>query len=327
MNPSNPASGPRSIDLEILLQGGHRQQLALPEDSPLLAELFQALASSDGRFLQLPIQDGRGACSFHASQLVSVLSRPPVVLDLDQTATASATSEVVGPQEVTIQQPRFAVIEDFLSPVEYRSLLDWTLEHREQFEPGTVEGQRHEHRENLVVFDFGYTAQANLLKSRLLTWFPFLCRRLELPVFPLLDVESQLTAANDGQYYRIHDDAGHESVTTRELTCVYYFHREPKAFEGGELRLYDTELGPEGRRPAPTFRILEPVANRMVVFASDSFHEVRTVHCPSHDFSDSRFAVTHWLRRRDQPDPEARFGWGQMRCGVVPEAFARRQRS
>jgi Rps23 Pro-64 3,4-dihydroxylase Tpa1-like proline 4-hydroxylase len=225
------------------------------------------------------------------------------------------------PGEATIQQPRWAVVEDFLSPPEHRSLLDWALQHQERFEPGTVGGQRHQHRENLVIFDFGYTAHANLIRSRLLTWFPFLCRQLEMPVFALQAVESQLTAANDGQYYWIHNDAGGQGVTAGELTCVYYFHRQPKAFEGGELRLHDAEVGPDGWRPAPTFRILEPAANRMIAFPTDVFHEVRAVRCPSREFADSQFAVTNWLRRSDRPDPDARFGWGQLRCGVVPPVF------
>ncbi|MEM1181876.1 MAG: 2OG-Fe(II) oxygenase, partial [Acidobacteriota bacterium] len=264
--------------------------------------------------IQIPIQGGRGACSFHASRLVAVLSHPPVVLDAaveNATAARPAATEPAG--RGPIQRPKWTAVEDFLSPPEYRGLLAWALEHQTRFAPGTVGGERNEHRENKVILDFGYTPYANLLKSRLLTWFPLLCRQLEMPTFPLKAIESQLTAANDGQYYRLHDDASDASVAARELTCVYYFHNSPRAFSGGELRLFDAEISPDGRRPAPTFQDLEPAANRLVVFPSDSFHEVRTVHCPSRDFADSRFAVTHWLHRRAEGDREVPVVWGEPR--------------
>ena len=52
----------------------------------------------------------------------------------------------------------------------------------------------------------------------------------------------QLTAHNDGCYYKIHNDAGSEKTANREISYVYYFYQEPKAFSGGELKIYDTEL-------------------------------------------------------------------------------------
>ena len=59
-------------------------------------------------------------------------------------------------------------------------------------------------------------------------------------MFPLQQVESQLTASNDGDFYRSHLDTDGRSLDGRAIACVYYFFREPKAFTGGALRLYDT---------------------------------------------------------------------------------------
>jgi SM-20-related protein len=55
-------------------------------------------------------------------------------------------------------------------------------------------------------------------------------------------LETQLTSHNDGGYYRIHNDNGSPSTATRVLTYVYYFHRQPVAFKGGQLRLYDSRI-------------------------------------------------------------------------------------
>jgi hypothetical protein len=63
------------------------------------------------------------------------------------------------------------------------------------------------------------------------------CRRRTGP-----KLETQLTSHNDGGYYRIHNDNGSPSTATRVLTYVYYFHRQPVAFKGGQLRLYDSRI-------------------------------------------------------------------------------------
>ena len=336
---SDGTAAGRLIDIELYLAGGHSQRLSLSEGSPLLHRLFTALSSdgADGGFVQLPVRDGRAACSFHVSQLVAVVTQPPVVIQLDGAAAAETpqvgteatqaigaahgiTPEPAAPEPaITIEQPRFAVVEDFLSPDEHADMLAYALTHQEQFEPGTVAAQRTSHRENLVSMQFAASAHATLLANRLLTWFPVLTKQLEQPCFALDAVESQLTAGNDGHYYRLHNDSGHGETNPRRLSCVYYFFRDPKAFEGGELRLYDTERQGEETRPSKTFRAIEPVSNRLVVFPSDAFHEVRPVSCLSGAFADSRFAVTTWLRHRAEPDAEAAFGWGHLRCGAVSE--------
>ncbi len=323
----------RPIDVELYLAGGHRHQLTLPEDSPLLVDLFSALSTggAQGGFVQLPMREGRAACSFHVSQLVSVVTQPPVLVEAARPAVEEArpaprpASQAQQPMPIEISQPGFTVVDDFLGPEEHADMLAYALANQEQFEPGTVAAQRTDHRENLVSMRFGQSAHATLLCNRLLTWLPVLCRSLDQPLFPLETVECQLTAGNDGHYYRIHNDSGHGETNPRALSCVYYFFRDPKAFEGGELRLYDAERQGDAVRPSKTFRVIQPVANRLVIFRSDAFHEVRPVKCPSGDFADSRFAVTTWLRRRDEdaaPNPDARFGWGQLRCGVVPPNFA-----
>ena len=115
----------------------------------------------------------------------------------------------------------------------------------------------------------------------------------------------------------------------RELSCIYYVHRQPRGFAGGELRLYDClESDGERRAAATPSRASSRISNRMVAFRSDEFHEAMPVRCPSGEFADSRFAVTTWLHRAAKPDPDARFGWGHFRCGGSHHSsvFAARRR-
>ena len=303
---------PRDIHLRIRLRGGHERQLTLPEDAPELMALFTCLAlpSSGSDFVQLPLQGGKAACSLRASELVSIESEPPVVLDIPPVARRAGTAS-----SSRLIRPRFRVIDEFLGPQEHRELLALALASENRFRAGKTVSNDPEYRQNLVVMDFGATVHAQLIQSRLMVWFPILVKTFGMSVFPLARIESQLTAAGERQFYKVHSDNGENLA--RALSCVYYLHREPRGFSGGELRLYDGIEENGKRRAAGTFTTVEPRHNRMVVFPSGEFHEVMPVRCPSGDFADYRFAVTTWLYRGVSDDPDATFGFGHFRCGVV----------
>jgi len=220
-----------------------------------------------------------------------------------------------------VHTPRCMVIDDFLTADENAEMLAYALDHEREFESSTVEGKASPHRQNKVIMDFANSTHSRLLQNRLLTWFPYLASGLELQPFALRYVESQLTASNDGHYYRLHADIGPELADTRVLTCVYYFFRQPRPFNGGALRLYDVMEQNGQCQPTTRYRAFEPVSNRLLVFRSNVYHELMRIRCPSRQFADSRFAATNWFISSKTPDAEAGFGWGHLRCGVVPQRF------
>jgi hypothetical protein len=95
-------------------------------------------------------------------------------------------------------------------------------------------------------------------------------------------IELQITASNDGDYFRLHQDGGWDD--TREITFVYFLHGEPRPFSGGELCVRASPLTPRG--------------DTLVLFPSRSAHEVLPVHVPSRAFADSRFTVNGWIHRK-----------------------------
>jgi SM-20-related protein len=315
---------PRTISVRLQLENGDSLELSLREDSPELATLFKILASRGNdalepseQFLQLPLDHGRAACSFHSRQLVSVITEPPVLVQVEQPVESNRPPPAPVPP-VVVHTPRSIVIDDFLSPDEHRDMLAYAQGNADRFEAGTVVGKHSPHRQNMVIMKFSESAHSRLLCNRLLTLMPLFTRKLGLPLFPVKMMESQLTASNDGHFYRRHCDAGEDSGYRRALTCVYYFFREPRGFNGGALRLYDSvEQG--GRRAASnSYREIEPVSNRLVVFPSTAFHELMRIRCPSRLVQDSRFAVTNWVHVSAEPLPGETFGWGHLHCGVVP---------
>ena len=76
------------------------------------------------------------------------------------------------------------------------------------------------------------------------------------------------------------------------MTMVYYFYRKPKAFTGGQLRLYGL-----GAHATNCISEIEPRFDRAVFFPSWFPHEVLPVHCNSGAFSDGRFAISCWVRK------------------------------
>ncbi|MFE5711131.1 2OG-Fe(II) oxygenase [Streptomyces sp. NPDC056501] len=108
-----------------------------------------------------------------------------------------------------------------------------------------------------------------------------------------------LNVHNDGDFYRPHQDTSAEYAPRRLLTFVYYLHRTPRPFGGGELRVFDAALPlhmePTGDWEERTWRDWEPEHDSIVFFLPTAWHEVRPVVCPGGQHADSRFAVNGWL--------------------------------
>ena len=130
--------------------------------------------------------------------------------------------------------------------------------------------------------------------DRVMARFGELTASLGVRPFAVADIEAELVAYNDGAFFVRHMDTRFDYREAgkdihRMLSLVYYFHREPRGFAGGELELYPMLPGEP--------RVIEPLSNRLIAFPSFLPHEVRRVSCPSGAFADSRFAINVWLSR------------------------------
>jgi SM-20-related protein len=189
------------------------------------------------------------------------------------------------------------IVPNFLPAEEHARLLRWTLENEGLFVPSRVHtGVDERYRRSLVLNDIGPFKMplAALASKQYKGWIA----QMKLPPFDLAGVELELAAHNDGAHFSSHIDtktAMGGGGSHRALSAVYYFYREPKAFSGGQLRIYP--LGSDGE-DEDVFASIEPMQNTLVVFPSSVAHEVMRVSCPSKEFADSRFAVNCWLHIR-----------------------------
>lgn len=202
--------------------------------------------------------------------------------------------------------PPSSTIDGFLDEETHQNLLAWTLGNANRFTPATVTHAdvTHVHtssRDNLKLSDLGPLLAP--IRQRMLAALPRLAQSLgcHFPCEALLELE--LTAYGDGAFYQAHTDSVPPGQLKdrrlaepdpRLLSAVYYFHRQPKAFNGGALRLYRWGAGDED--DTNNYLDLEPADNRLAVFLSWTRHEVRAVRCPSGRFEDFRFALNCWYR-------------------------------
>lgn len=192
------------------------------------------------------------------------------------------------------------VREDFLDPSELESLFVYCLSREADFvesrviRPGTDEGViKTDHRRSKVLFDLG--DHRSIIENRVRECLAEVLDELGYPPFEPTTVEAQLTATNDGGFFAAHNDNAHPLLHSRRLTFVYYLHREPRGFEGGDLRLFETQFT-EGRyAAAENHQDIAARRNRVVFFPSVLEHQVMEVRCPSRAFADSRFAVNGWV--------------------------------
>ncbi len=203
---------------------------------------------------------------------------------------------------------RFLRFDNVLESDEHARLLDYALAHEPGFEASAVMVSSTE-----STIDPRYRASGTLmslddlvgsLERRLRALIPHARRELGMPWFPVGRTEIQMAVHQLGDFFGAHVDDGNESVSGRRLTCVYYFHRRPKRFSGGELRLYDS-VERDGRiERAETYGSVEPADNSVVCFPSHRFHEVRPVRSDTRSFPDSRFSVNLWFWAGSDPRRE-----------------------
>lgn len=216
---------------------------------------------------------------------------------MNQLATAGESSGSIGvldtPASVRAQR---VVLDEFLAPQELEELVAYTLQHEADFQtsavispagdPGAIDNH---HRRSRVLMDLG--KHERVILGRIQPVLPRVLDQLGMEPFAVTHAEAQITASNDGDFFGPHRDDAQEMIASRQLTFVYFFHREPRQFEGGELRLHDSQ----GNSPSGSYHAIAPQQNQIVFFPCSILHEIAPVECPSGAFADSRFTLNGWL--------------------------------
>jgi len=263
-----PPSGPKGVPQPPSGPKGVPQPPSGPKGVPQPPGGPQGL-----RPLSVPVQEGIQQSQLDSTTRVGVLDAPPIV------------------------RAQCVVLDEFLASHELDELSAYALQHEGEFqssevispsgEPGMID---YEHRRSRVLMDLG--KHQEVILDRIRGVLPRVLDRLGMEEFPVTHVEAQITASNDGDFFGAHSDDAQEAIASRRITFVYFFHREPHPFEGGELRLHDSAT--EQNRG---YQTIVPQQNQIVFFPCSVLHEITPVKCPSTAFADSRFTLNGWLHK------------------------------
>ena len=208
---------------------------------------------------------------------------------------------------------------DFLTRSELRGLTRFALKHESLFQASGVipegmpeGGSDPFYRKSLVLYELEEFGK--LIENRLRALLPGALKVFHQDPFSISHIDVQLTASNDGDFFKVHQDNGMVEpvdVKRRELSFVHYFNREPKAFSGGQLRFYDAEDGLIESSAAKRLRTITPAQNMLVLFPSSYSHEVLPVKCPTRRFANSRFTANGWVIREATSEEAAQTDEGE----------------
>lgn len=111
-------------------------------------------------------------------------------------------------------------------------------------------------------------------------------------------VQMNIAGHADGGFFKAHADRGPEGHMSwyRRATFLYYFHKRPRRFTGGDLLLIDTDLATQSH--GPSYTRITPDDGRLLLFPSDFYHQVTPVAMESDDIEDARLAITGWIYER-----------------------------
>ena len=194
----------------------------------------------------------------------------------------------------------YCLYRDVLGAERNASIYQMALAQQDSFEQSRVahRGVDLETRASRVVYDNRLGEVAGVLESAVRDRVADAVARLGLPTFDIGAFEIQMTSHNDGEFFSRHADNASKETSGRTLTFVYYFHREPAQFTGGELVFVDRD----GRE-----NVVSPGNDTLVLFDPRTMHEVRPISCPSRRFEDGRFTLNGWLHRRGAVSPRDTF--------------------
>jgi Rps23 Pro-64 3,4-dihydroxylase Tpa1-like proline 4-hydroxylase len=218
------------------------------------------------------------------------------------TRTVVTGSSVAAAERPELLRANCVILDEFLASQELEELTRFTLEHEADFQASEIYSPSVEKgvindgfRRSRVLMELG--EQQEMILARIRSVLPQVLEKLGMEEFTIAGVEAQITASNDGDFFQCHDDNGSDGVASRHLTFVYFFHREPRQFEGGELRIHDAHLQEGAYVSDGSYQTIVPGQNQIVFFPCELLHEITSVKCLSQLFADSRFTLNGWLRR------------------------------
>jgi SM-20-related protein len=196
--------------------------------------------------------------------------------------------------ELPNDAPFHGIIENWLGSVVIQGLLRHVEAHESHFEYSKIEsGEIDASRRRSRRLPFTGSL-ATEFRSKAVVLLPDILDHLRIEPFTPTEVELELAVHGDSDFFSTHVDSDRNASGGRLISAVYYFHRLPKVFSGGNLRVYSHA---EDSRKRSVFVEVPPANDTLVFFPSWLPHEVTRITSASRDTGDSRFSINCWFHR------------------------------
>ncbi len=187
----------------------------------------------------------------------------------------------------------FVLVKDVLPPADHDSLLPLVASVEDALAPAMVGDHKYVPaiRESLDLPKPLRWDVTRRFHERLKELLPRLQPRLNVPPFDMDSVEFKVRVYKDGHFFRVHMDSPKKSTCAgRKVSYVYFFHKMPRAYTGGDLVLFDSDIV-TNRFSSASFTRVVPEDNALIVFPSAYWHCVVPLRCDSSDFTNNRFVI------------------------------------
>lgn len=176
-----------------------------------------------------------------------------------------------------MQSKGFSIIDDLYAMPYMQALQQECSDHLDQFRKASIQdGVMTEIRSDHILWIESHFP----LASKHVEQLDRLSKDLNRYFFAgIRDIEAHFAHYHAGEFYALHRD-NPQQKNGRVFSTVYYLHSEWQRDWQGQLRLQDIQN---------QWHVIEPKANRLVLFQSDLLHEVLET---KHD----RLSITAWMR-------------------------------
>ena len=199
----------------------------------------------------------------------------------------------------------FVRIENFLPRTEHERVLAIALSQAPRFAKarlghGAARRVDESQRRGLSVEHVGCEALRSLLVTRIRPLLENIQSRLRLSLHAPGEVSGiELAAYPHDGHGHAHRDTDPLPYRRTSLNGVYFCHRQPLAFTGGDLLLYDTDVETGMASPLALSRIA-PTSNSLVLFLPSYCHAITRVASRSCALADARLSVVFGVRAKSQ---------------------------
>ncbi len=271
--------------VKLLLRGGHVWEFCCKDDDPIVFGLVSALPGADvvgnlppDGLVQIETRTGE-RFFLTRSSLVSV-EIVPVADPLQFLGTKRLAEPLVSfPSRASVPSP-FVLAKGALPDDVHAALITHALSQ----DAGALRSQNEIRELNLGPLEEPVTRAL---------WSQLAHGSVILGVFEQAEVRPQFRLLAIGDTQAVSWDPNPADI----LYMMYHFHKQPKGFMGGGIRLFDGRTENGKRCAAASFRDLEIGDNDLLIFPAHVVNAGLPVRCPTRNFVDELFVIRGTLCR------------------------------